>query len=131
MFYTGISPGKLYSWNEETVADIIRRNGDAGLGKESFLLPRKDNGPFMVINWTLKEKSTLKGSLFKNDNDSESKGQIYRFIEATPLYIGQMKNHETHHGKRKLSVGGAIEPYAFAMKGGKPPAKGTRSLTPD
>lgn len=68
----------------------------------------------MVVGWTLigPEKTIFDAAI-------ESDSRNYRFIEVTPLYIGQFYSKTSSYGAKKFLVGGAIEPFAFAMKGGE------------
>jgi hypothetical protein len=118
----GIYRGQLYSWSEATVLDILKRNEEAGLKKSDFLLPRKKNGPFFVIGWTI---AGPQQGLF--DPPYNEKNKRYDFFETTPLYVGTMRSFQEEYnvaGKTSIYYGGAIEPYAFAVKGGRAPAHG-------
>jgi len=50
----GIPEKKLFTWSQEWLEDIFERNDRIfrllGLDKSDFLLPRKRDGPFMVLN---------------------------------------------------------------------------------
>jgi hypothetical protein len=118
----GIRTGQLYSWSEEVVDDIVRRNQETGLKKSDFLLPRKKDGPFFVSGWTLVGPQQ---GLF--DKPYTKGNRSYHFFEATPLYVGTMMNYNNKYrvlGGVEVRYGGVIEPYAFAVRGGKAPLTG-------
>jgi hypothetical protein len=118
----GIRNGQLYSWSEEVVDDIVKRNEGVGLKKSDFLLPRKKNGPFFVSGWTA--VGPQQGLL---DKPYRAGNRSYHFFEATPLYVGTMRNYDSKfhvQGGVEVRYGGVIEPYAFPVRGGKAPKAG-------
>lgn len=115
----GIKPNKLFSWNEETVRDILSRNTTANMSKSDFLLPRLHNGPFMVINWTMigPKRALLDRTYDSNEHD-------FRMFDITPLYVGQMATARSRfNDKSEITIGGIIEPFAFGS-GSFPPIHG-------
>lgn len=110
-----IPTGKYFSWNDNTVKDIVGRN--KGLSKSDFLVP-KGPKPFPVIG------STLVGPAAGVPYNS--KNQNYTLLELTPLFVGQLKNQDVTYLYKPLNVphkrhiGGAIESFAFSLEGKAP-----------
>ena len=111
----GILREKLFSWNAETVSDILKRNRQ--FKADDFQTPVNANRAFSIIGSTLVGPSTGAPWMANNQN--------YTLIEFTPMYVGQMKNLDVEykysmgitHTKR---VGGVIEAFAFARNGTAP-----------
>jgi hypothetical protein len=108
-----------FSWDEDTVADIKRRNPQ--LENATFTIPVHDR-PFPVIHITL--VGPKEGAPFIPVT------QNYTKLEITPLYFGTMKNtavqytYDIHGSKHTVLDGGVVEPFAAAWKGGGAPAQG-------
>jgi hypothetical protein len=111
----GILRDKFFSWNADSVSDIVKRN--RRLSAKDFQTPVNDNRAFSIIGTALVGPNA--GAPY------DGKTQNYTLLEITPLYVGQMKNldvdykyaHGITHSKR---VGGIIEPFAFARNGTAP-----------
>lgn len=109
----------MFSWNEETVEDIKRRNPQ--LKDAEFTIPVHDR-PFPVIHFTL--VGPKEGAPFVPTT------QNYTKLEITPLYFGTMKNtiveytYDVHGPTHSVLNGGVVEPFAAAWKGGAAPAQG-------
>lgn len=109
----GILPGKKFSWNQDTVSEIVKRNKQ--LSSSDFQVPNS-NRPFSIIGTTLVGPSD--GAPYT------ASSQNYTMIEFTPLYVGQMKKLDVTYqyklSSHKKRVSGAIEPFAFAVDGDAP-----------
>lgn len=110
----GIQPGKYFSWNDASVSDILSRN--RGLSKDNFIVP-KGSKPYPVIGTTVVGPA--------NCGPFDSKNQNYTMVEITPLYVGQMNTIDVKYEKklgldRTRRVGGALEPFGFAVQGKAP-----------
>jgi hypothetical protein len=110
----GILPGKKFSWNTDSVNDIVKRNRN--LKASDFQIPVNPNRPYPIIGTSLVGPS--EGAPYTKTS------QNYTMIEITPLYVGQFKNLDVKydyglvsHSKR---IGGAVEPFAFAVNGTAP-----------
>jgi len=116
----GIKPNVRFSWDEATVKDIKSRNSE--LANAEFTIPVNKNRPFPVTGTTL--VGPVAGAPFT------AKTQNYSLLEITPLYVGAMRNLDVKYKYKGIGlshnkhIGGAIEPYAFARKGGGAPAHG-------
>lgn len=116
----GIKPNTRFSWDAATVKDIKSRN--SALANAEFTVPVNKDRPFPVIGTTL--VGPVAGAPFT------AKTQNYSLLEITPLYVGTMKNLDIKYKYKSIGlthsrrVGGAIEPFAFARKGGGAPAHG-------
>jgi hypothetical protein len=126
----GIAPGLHFTWNESTKEDMIKRNHH--LSDKDILLPRKSDGPYLIAGLSMIEpKKTLldnTGEIVRSPRNSTSLKNCY--IEATPLYIGQIQMNKLTNGNKKMVVGGLVEPIGCSTSGGKAPVKGlSRSLS--
>ena len=116
----GIMPNTRFSWSAQTVADIKARNGD--LFDAEFTIPVNPDRPFPIIGTTL--IGPIDGAPFV------AKTQNYSLMEITPLYVGAMRNLDIAYKYKDFGrvhtkhVGGAVEPFAFARKGGVAPSHG-------
>jgi len=114
----GIKRGLKFSWNDETVKDIMERN--PSFSKEDFQVPVLPNRPYPIIGCTYVGPS--EGAPYN------SKAHSLTMLEITPLYVGQLKSNDVtykyHSGcEHTMNVGGAVEPFAFG-KIGEGPAEG-------
>jgi hypothetical protein len=115
----GIQPGKFFSWNDNTVQDIIKRNPQ--LTADQFTLLTKADRPYPIIGTALIGPAA--GAPYQAD------AQNYSMIELTPMYIGQLRTQEIefHYSplnvKHTRTVGGAVEPFAWPHAG-LPPTTG-------
>lgn len=116
----GVTPNKLFSWNADTVKDILSRNPQ--LSEADFTTIVRDR-PFPIIGWT--NIGPYEGAPYTSKNNNFTR------IEITPLYIGEhrvldVNYHYTAGLKHTKRVGGLIESFAFARKGAAP----TKGLLP-
>jgi hypothetical protein len=106
----GIPDDTPFSWSEDTVSKIKAAN--PSLEKKDFVLPRS-NRPYSIVG---------------TSNLGPAAGAPYTFgknlnltmLEMTPLYVGSMNTKEVeyhyHHGfTHKKTMGGAVEPFAYAL----------------
>lgn len=111
----GIKRDKLFSWNADSVNDIVQRN--RRLSARDFQTPVNANRAFSIIGAALVGPNA--GAPYS------AATQNYTLIEFTPLYVGQMKNLDVQY-KYNLgvthtkTVGGIIESFAFARNGSAP-----------
>jgi hypothetical protein len=115
----GIKSGKKFSWSNDTIRSIIKRN--PSLQAKDFQIPVLPNRPFPIIGTTLVGPS--EGAPYKYST------QNFTQLEFTPLYVGQMKTNDVmyHYYSNDTFVGtmgGAVETFAFSRRGGAAPAKG-------
>lgn len=110
----GILQDKMFSWDADSVKDIVSRNKN--FKQSDFQVPVNPNRPYPIIGTTL-VGPTAGGPYSKNT-------QNYTLLEITPLYVGQFKTLDVDYKYTLLThtarVGGAIEPYAFGRNGGAP-----------
>lgn len=111
----GVNPGKFFSWNEETVKEILARNPSLKAG--DFTTVIQANRPFPIIGTSLVGPAAGAPYTHKNQN--------YTLLEITPMYIGQMCNqdvdyHYTGGVKHTKRVGGLLEPFAWSSSGSAP-----------
>jgi len=111
----GIKPNYKFSWNADTVKDILKRN--PSLSKSDFQVPVLPNRPFPILGSTL--VGPAEGAPFKGDTHN------FTLLEFTPLYVGQFKTNKVsykyHLGlTHSIAMGGAVETFAFAKQGGSP-----------
>ena len=108
----GILDGRRFSVDDETVADIKRRNPT--LEDSEFYLPRSKDRPFYIVGSTI--VGPVAGAPFKADRHN------FTMLEITPLYIGQMQALDVRYTYNEgviftrsttRHIGGAIEPFAF------------------
>lgn len=116
----GIAPGVRFSWSTDTVNEIIQRN--PSLTSEDFLIPVNKDRPFPIIGGAV--IAPLEGA------PATLRAQNYSRIEFTPLYTGEFKNLDISYSYggnprnvHTKHVGGAIESFAFAVKGTKQPSR--------
>jgi hypothetical protein len=116
----GVAPGLRFSWSTDMVEDIKSRN--PSLMNEAFTIPVNSNRPFPVIGTALVGPTEGAPYIPKTQN--------YTLMEITPMYVGQMRALDidyTYKGigrSHRITVGGAVEPFAFSRKGGSAPEKG-------
>eukprot|EP00286_Rhodomonas_abbreviata_P019853 CAMPEP_0181311752 /NCGR_PEP_ID=MMETSP1101-20121128/13316_1 /TAXON_ID=46948 /ORGANISM="Rhodomonas abbreviata, Strain Caron Lab Isolate" /LENGTH=576 /DNA_ID=CAMNT_0023418527 /DNA_START=26 /DNA_END=1756 /DNA_ORIENTATION=- len=117
----GIPPNTRFSWNQETVDDIKKRN--PSLADETFTIPVNPHRPFPIIGTAL--VGPTQGAPYVEGT------QNFSIFEITPLYVGSMKNlevdfqyHSDHGRVHTKSIGGVMEPFAFARAGGGAPTFG-------
>lgn len=112
----GILPSHPFSWNKDTVNDIVSRNSQ--LNADDFYIPIHPDRPFPIVGTTL--VGPLAGAPYYADTHNFTR------IEMTAMYVGQMRNLEVGYKYDKdksvhsMLVGGAIEPFAFTLKGSAP-----------
>jgi len=108
----GISGDQYFSWDSDTVADIISRN--SFLTKDRFILPSSNDHPFPIWAFsilTLKDMLPIAAAYPEN----------FFLMETTPLYTGSLNIHEvTFHkacflctNSTTLLTGGFVENVAF------------------
>lgn len=77
----GIKQSTRFSWNQETVNDIKKRN--PSLKNEVFLLPTNKDRPFPIVGTAIVGPN--EGGPYSYDTRN------FSLIEFTPLYVGHMR----------------------------------------
>ena len=107
----GIERNMPIAWSQEQVADIRARN--PSLQDRAFALPASASRPYPIVGSTLVGPGA--GAPYTvGDNSNRN----LSMLEMSPLYFGAMNTrhvdyHYAHGLKHTLTVGGAVEPYAF------------------
>merc|ERR1719483_759639 len=106
-----IKPGTLFTFDENTEADIKKRNPD--LANRDFVLSDPDK-PYWIAGFILTGPKDF--APFKSDL---SRGV---FLEGSPLSVGSTKvvvksyDSQTHGKTGNYTLGGMIEPFLFGTK---------------
>jgi len=113
----GIKSNHHFSYNEECVEDIKRRN--LSLGKHHFYTVANEERPFPIFGATLVGPHCV---LPDDEPFQELSKTSFSFVEITPLYVGSFHNQKIHYdfgkGTQEVLVGGAIEPIGCAVQYG-------------
>ena len=106
-----IPEGIPFSWSQDTVNEIVQRN--PSLNNKKFVLPTSNNRPYSIVGTS--NIGPAAGAPYKADDNLN-----LTMLEMTPLYVGSMNTKDVkynyHHGfTHTKTMGGAVEPFAYAM----------------
>ena len=107
----GISDNQPFSWSEETIHAI--KTANPSLADQAFTLPATAKRPYSIVGTS--NMGPAAGAPYTSGDNLN-----LTMLEVTPLYVGSMNTKEVeyhyHHGlKHTKTMGGAVEPFAYAL----------------